>query len=211
MSNYYFVFLRKPKNFRDQRDDPFWEFGSFGCTGCHHNNLLHPNRAKFGKRDRLVFLQGGTLGVKIIGITPPITQHIVKSRNRRLGKIIELRWKNSYKPIPYVAAPKLIDNKKHTDFPIIWKDIERKKVKRPTNCGAVASVFRSRADAAPAGWVRELRKVFSKQTLPKIDTYADAIQSDSGGWNKNAVKNRWTTLAHRRKRYQEKLGDRACA
>ena len=211
MSNYYFVFLRKPKNFRDQRDDPFWEFGSFGCTGCHHHNLLHPNRAKFGKRDRLVFLQGGTLGVKIIGITPPVTQCTVKSRTGKFGKIVELRWEKSYRPIPYAAAPKFIDNEGATKFPIIWKDIKRKNIKRDTHCSAVASVFRSRTEAAPASWVRELRKVFSKQTLPKIDTYADAIQSDSGGWNQNAVQNRWTTLAHRRKRYQERRGKRACA
>jgi hypothetical protein len=42
MSNQVFVvMLRRPRK-NDRRSDPFWEFGSFGCTGCHGKNLLHP-------------------------------------------------------------------------------------------------------------------------------------------------------------------------
>ena len=41
----FFVHLRRPKNSGDQRADPFYEFGSFGCTGCHSWNLLHPRNA----------------------------------------------------------------------------------------------------------------------------------------------------------------------
>lgn len=33
------VHLRRPKNASDMRDDPFWEFGSFGITGCHAHDL----------------------------------------------------------------------------------------------------------------------------------------------------------------------------
>ena len=36
------VHLRRPRSRSDKRDDPFWEFGSFGITGCHARNLLHP-------------------------------------------------------------------------------------------------------------------------------------------------------------------------
>ena len=34
------VLLRQPSSaVTERRDDPFWEFGSFGCTGCHGRNL----------------------------------------------------------------------------------------------------------------------------------------------------------------------------
>ena len=37
MPNVFFVHLRRPNRSDpdEQRDDPFYEFGSFGCTGCH--------------------------------------------------------------------------------------------------------------------------------------------------------------------------------
>ena len=33
----FIVHLRRPKKNdpEEMRSDPFWEFGSFGCTGCH--------------------------------------------------------------------------------------------------------------------------------------------------------------------------------
>ncbi len=41
------VMLRQPRraDSNEMRTDPFWEFGSFGLTGCHQRNLLHPKRA----------------------------------------------------------------------------------------------------------------------------------------------------------------------
>jgi hypothetical protein len=40
------VLLRQPrKDISEMRTDPFWEFGSFGLTGCHQRNLLHPKKA----------------------------------------------------------------------------------------------------------------------------------------------------------------------
>ena len=41
------VLLRRPYRHQsdERRDDPFWEFGSFGCTGCHRTNLMNPRRS----------------------------------------------------------------------------------------------------------------------------------------------------------------------
>lgn len=41
MEKIFIVHLRQPSNNADEkRSDPFWEFGSFGLTGCHCKNLL---------------------------------------------------------------------------------------------------------------------------------------------------------------------------
>jgi hypothetical protein len=61
--------LRRPgKN--DRRTDPFWEFGSFGCTGCHEKNLLHPMNCQIRNGDRLAFVQGGKCGLRLLLVTP---------------------------------------------------------------------------------------------------------------------------------------------
>ena len=74
-SNIVIVMLRRP-NKNDQgemRSDPFWEFGSFGCTGCHRRNLLSPKRAKELEGLRLAFAQGGPEGMKLVHLTPPVS------------------------------------------------------------------------------------------------------------------------------------------
>ncbi len=40
--------LRQPRMERpnEMRSDPFWEFGSFGLTGCHKTNLMHPKEGE---------------------------------------------------------------------------------------------------------------------------------------------------------------------
>src|SRR6185312_13769949 len=40
------VMLRQPRldSPNEMRTDPLWEFGSFGCTGCHRKNLMNPNK-----------------------------------------------------------------------------------------------------------------------------------------------------------------------
>jgi hypothetical protein len=59
----YIVHLRRPKSARvepnERRDDPFWEFGSFGCTRCHSDNLMHPKHAKELDEARLAFVKAG--------------------------------------------------------------------------------------------------------------------------------------------------------
>jgi hypothetical protein len=41
------VHLRRPKTHcpNEMRSDPFWEFGSFGCTRCHGRILMNPPRS----------------------------------------------------------------------------------------------------------------------------------------------------------------------
>jgi hypothetical protein len=36
------VMLRQPRldDPNEMRTDPLWEFGSFGCTGCHRKSLM---------------------------------------------------------------------------------------------------------------------------------------------------------------------------
>jgi hypothetical protein len=54
--------LRRPRK-NDRRTDPFWELGSFGCSGCHGKNLLHPKNCQISNGDRLAFVQGGKGGL----------------------------------------------------------------------------------------------------------------------------------------------------
>ena len=203
MNDYFFVFLRRPKSLDDGRDDPFWEFGSFGTTGCHGHNLLHPNRSSPGIGDQLVFLQGGTHEVRVVGITPPL----IERKKLMIGKqtpIIELRWDKTYQPLRYDKAPVLINNRGKTDFPVIGGDIRRQPGNRSTLCGAVASRFRSRGTALPEKWKVELRDWFFKRKLPSIRTFADAIQADHHSWHQDAVRKGWTTLKYRRTQYKRK-------
>ena len=81
----FIVMLRRPlKN--DRRSDPFWEFGSFGCTGCHGKNLLHPKNCQIRNGDRLAFVQGGKSGLRLLLVTPPV--QCIKYPIAR----IEVRW-----------------------------------------------------------------------------------------------------------------------
>jgi len=81
----YFVYLRRPNKLNDRRNDPFWEFGSFGKTGCHSHNLLHHKNSPLKAGDRLAFLQGGKQEIRVIGLTPPIQVARTEAR-------IELKW-----------------------------------------------------------------------------------------------------------------------
>jgi hypothetical protein len=79
------VMLRRPRK-NDRRSDPFWEFGSFGCTGYHGKNLLHPKNCQIRNGDRLALVQGGKGGLRLLLVTPP-----VKCIKYAIGRI-EVRW-----------------------------------------------------------------------------------------------------------------------
>src|SRR5262245_27301071 len=91
------VMLRQPQqNYPgEKRSDPFWEFGSFGCTGCHRRNLLHPKRARELEGLRLAFAQGGPAGIRLIYLTPPI-----KVVRHTVG--CELKWSPREMPLKYL-------------------------------------------------------------------------------------------------------------
>ena len=66
------VHLRKPRSATDPRSDSFWEFGSFGLSMCHTDNLMNPKRACDRQGVRPAFAQGGPVGMKLVYLTPPI-------------------------------------------------------------------------------------------------------------------------------------------
>jgi len=112
----FFVHLRRPdsasENPNERRDDPFWEFGSFGCTTCHCDNLIHPRRAKDLAGSRFAFVQGGKLGSRLVFLTPPISVKVWK-------KNCEARWKPIAMPFKYDSAPILVANDGSSDFKLV--------------------------------------------------------------------------------------------
>jgi hypothetical protein len=96
------VHLRRPGR-HDARNDPFWEFGSFGITGCHKDNLLNPKKIHELEGVRLAFAQGGKDGFKLVFVTPRIST--VKHR-----KVAETRWQPAPMPLRYDQAPTLVAN-----------------------------------------------------------------------------------------------------
>lgn len=124
----YLVHLRRPYSPRktpdEKRDDPFYEYGSFGCTGCHKHNLLHPNHAEELEGARLAFVQGGKSGSRLVFLTPPITD-VKKWKIYCEGKWIrfsEVNWKTTKTtkmPFKYNEAPILVWNNHPTEFPLV--------------------------------------------------------------------------------------------
>lgn len=190
--NLYFVFLRRPRDLHDQRNDPFWEFGSFGKTGCHSKNLLHPKTTPLRSGDRLAFLQGGQREIRIIGVTPSI------SVEGNIGRL-ELRWNATYRPLPYSKAPLLIDNSNRTDFPEV-RDLLM-NTQRTTHCGAAGSRFRGRTTSIDLNLAEQVLQWFSKDKLPTIESYSEAVGLPDGGWCRNANALGWTAVTSRRIAY----------
>src|SRR5262245_17851537 len=90
------VMLRRPRlnDPKESRADPFWEFGSFGCTRCHHANLMNPKKLGELNGVRLGFAQNGPLGVKLVYLTPPI-------RTLHHGAFGEAKWRPTEMPLSY--------------------------------------------------------------------------------------------------------------
>lgn len=189
----YFVFLRKPKDLTDRRNDPFWEFGSFGRTGCHKANLLHPRRTPLRDGDQLAFLQGGRGEIRVIGVTPSIS--VTGSTG-----LLEPEWSRSYRPMPYSNAPLLIDNLGKTAFPSALQLLHG--TRRSTYCGAAGSRLRSKMTAVDAELTNEILQWFASTALSKIKVYPEAIQSKGESWHMHAMSQGWSTASSRRQEYQ---------
>lgn len=61
------VHLHRPNKSdpNEQRADPFWEFGSFGCTRCHTRNLVNPKRIHELDEQGLAWLRArGSSGIQ---------------------------------------------------------------------------------------------------------------------------------------------------
>ena len=155
------VVLRRPKK-SDKRADPLWEFGSFGCTGCHKRNLLNPRKSNELIGVRLAFAQGGRDGFKLVHLTPPIKKIIPH------GKIVEVQWSPKHNPMNYKKAPLLIDNDGNSDFPYLKIYIDN------ANCPSMVSKFSSK--------FRTCRKPLDiKIAKQMIRVFEKIIESDAPG------------------------------
>jgi len=148
----FLVNLRRP-NSADFCTDPFYEFGSFGCTKCHSNNLLCTRNAAELKGSRLAFAQGGAGGFRLMLLTPPISV-ILWSHN------CEVRWKPPTMPFKYSEAPILVANDGRSDFPLV--KAFSSKTARKTLEGGFASRFRSRSSPLQPEIAEELIVIYEK-------------------------------------------------
>lgn len=147
----YIVHLRRPNrsNPNEMRSDPFWEFGSFGCTGCHSKNLLHPRNAEKLKGARLAFAQGGREGFRLVLLTPEVSI-------QNLGARFEVRWKPA-RPFKYPSAPVLVANDGRSDMPLLRKFVS--VAKRETLEGSFSSCFRTRCRPLERNIANQIIKV----------------------------------------------------
>lgn len=155
----FIVMLRRPRK-NDPRTDPFWEFGSFGCTGCHGKNLLHPKNCQIRDGDRLAFVQGGQLGARLLLVTPPIKRHDHPAGSSK-GRV-ELRWDSSRKPFRYDHAPSLFDSPapgRQNLFPKLAKVLA--ETNRSTDDAKFASRFRARSSPLEPELASELEAGFN--------------------------------------------------
>ncbi len=152
------VLLRRPKTRRqnphEKRSDPFWEFGSFGVTGCHQRNLMHPKNCKDLEGKRLAFVQGGSDGFKLVYLTPPVKMVPYSDRS-------EARWSRPGMPFRYDSAPLVVDSSGKSDIPAILAMISG--VNRNGWEGRFASKFRTRKDPLPEEVADELGAVYQSR------------------------------------------------
>ncbi|MDP2409119.1 MAG: hypothetical protein Q8M26_02410 [Pseudolabrys sp.] len=165
------VMLRQPQldDPNEMRTDPFWEFGSFGCTGCHRKNLMNPKRLGELNGMRFGFVQNGEMGVKLVHVTPPITM----SNHDRFG---EARWTPSEMPLTYREAPTLVNNFGFSDAPALLGMIS--DVKRSSPVAQFSSKFRSRRSPLPTSVSKQLIKVyeaFKRKGAQIAKSYVDAL------------------------------------
>jgi hypothetical protein len=132
------VLLRQPKRGdpQERRDDPFWEFGSFGCTGCHRKNLMNPKRTNELVGTQFAFVQGGSLGYRLVYLTPPL------SFKPLAAGVTEALWTPGEMPLAYSAAPIVVANDGSTHIALLAAMADG--VRRPTPVSRFASAFRSR-------------------------------------------------------------------
>jgi len=144
------IHLRRPvrSDPDEMRSDPFWEFGSFGCTRCHRKNLMHPARIHELAGARLAVAQGGPDGFRLVHLTPPAT--VVEHAG-----CCELRWEPAEMPFRYDRAPVLIDARGRSDFPGLKRLI--RSARRSTWPARFSSTFRSRRTPLPDALAAQVR------------------------------------------------------
>lgn len=176
-SRIFIVHLRRPKA-NDPRWDPFYELGSFGCTGCHSHNLLNARNRRIGTNDQLAFIQGGLAGSRLVLLTPP-----VEVRHHPSGSdegVVEVRWNPESKPFTYETAPLVATNSRAKDsqFPKLRGSIQR--VKRRSAAAKLASRYRSSARPLTSQLASEMRSIAKKAARsPSVyriaESYAETL------------------------------------
>jgi len=171
----FFVHLRRPRTARvdpnERRDDPFFEFGSFGCTGCHSKNLFNPRHLNELEGSRLAFVQGGPLGFRLVLLTSPIEV-------RGWGDRCEALWTPAEMPFKYKTAPILACNDGRSDFPLIRRFA--RATARSTIEAGLSSRLRSRATPLPLELARQVVGVYElmRELAPPsavASTYDEAL------------------------------------
>jgi len=151
------VHLRRPRlsNSAEMRSDPFWEYGSFGLTGCHCKNLMNPKKKKSSELNdvRFAFAQGGKLGMRLVYLSPPVKMvpH---------GRLCEAVWQPHEMPFKYSEAPVLIARAGQTSFPLLKDFLQR--TNRNGWLGRFSSRFRSRRQPLEPRLSNELVRVYEK-------------------------------------------------
>lgn len=135
-ANIFIVHLRRPSKSAavDPRTDPFYEFGSFGCTGCHSRNLLHAKNFSKVNLARFAFSQGGHDGFRLVFLTPPVDLLL-------RGNRCEAKWQPAEMPFRYHSAPILVANNSFSQFPLLEGFVDG--TSRTTIEGGFSSKFRS--------------------------------------------------------------------
>jgi hypothetical protein len=149
------VVLREPNPADpiESRADPFFELGSFGCTGCHAKNLMHPDKAHELAGRRLAFAQGGGGSFRLVQLTPP-----VQPVNH--GERCEARWPAGVPMFRFDAAPVLVDNAGGSAVPRLRDEL--RGVNRSTWAARLSSAFRSRRRPLPMAVSRQLIRVWDR-------------------------------------------------
>jgi hypothetical protein len=165
------VMLRQPRleDPNEMRTDPLWEFGSFGCTGCHRKNLMNPKKLIEHNGARFAFAQNGQLGIKLVHVTPPV-------RMLHHGLFGEATWEPSAMPLRYDSAPTLVNNFGASDVPTLIHMIS--DVIRSSPVAQFASKFRSRRQPLPDHVGRELLEVYNSfraHGAAVAEDYEDAL------------------------------------
>jgi hypothetical protein len=165
------VMLRQPRldSPNEMRTDPLWEFGSFGCTGCHRRNLMNPRRLTELNGSRFAFAQNGALGMKLVHVTPPV-------RTLHHGMFGEAKWNPAEMPLTYHSAPILMNHFGASDVPEIGDMVS--DVRRGSPVAQFASKFRSRRLPLRSHVGRQLIAMyerFRKERASFAQTYVDAL------------------------------------
>ena len=192
----FIVFLRQPgKN--DGRDDPFWEFGSFGCTGCHRRNLLHPRHCQVKDGDVVAFVQGGPKGCRLLLITPPVKR--VNHPGPKGPLLVELRWEKTARPFRYSdRAPLLAGSEKDTPSSSTELGKVVNQTGRSTAAAKLASRFRARCRPVEPLLARELMQLFqSAKSAATADDFINKYE-DALPWI-----NPYAIIEDRRKSYRD--------